>query len=187
MSRVCSMESKATLPVLVRRAGMRGAKTEFRRSWEGKDSWHVREKSAWFAYLLKETPRSLVLSSDQSNMGKLQHQRQHRNSTGYLYLSGPITPQKKVPSQPQPETSFCPTNLPRNTSFSNAYLIFDMHYAYYKVNTHIHQIYPSSSTRTVHLVPPNSLKRHSRISSAVVLSPRCGMGCDVGCGISQQQ
>lgn len=58
MSPVCSMESKATLPVLVRRAGMRVAKTKFRRSWEGKDSWHVREKSVWFAYLLKEPPES---------------------------------------------------------------------------------------------------------------------------------
>lgn len=44
---------------------------------------------------------------------------------------------KKVPPQPQPETSFCPTNLPRNMLFSNAYLIFDKHYAYYKANTYI--------------------------------------------------
>lgn len=145
----------------------------------------------YLRYLLKEPPESPVLSCHptpkKSNRKIAASTSKIRSSTGYLYLSGPITPQKKVPSQPQPETSFCPTNLPRNTSFSNAYLIFDMHYAYYKVNTHIHQIYPSSSTRTVHLVPPNSLKRHSRISSAVVLSPRCGMGCDVGCGISQQQ
>lgn len=46
MGRVCSMESKATLPVLVRRAGTRVAKTKFRRSWEGKDSWHVSGKKA---------------------------------------------------------------------------------------------------------------------------------------------
>lgn len=58
MGRVCSMESKATLPILVRRAGTRVAKTKFRRSWKGKDSWHVREKSAWFAYLLREPPES---------------------------------------------------------------------------------------------------------------------------------
>lgn len=37
MGRVCSMESKATLPILVRRAGARVAKTKFRRSWKGKD------------------------------------------------------------------------------------------------------------------------------------------------------
>lgn len=122
MSRVCSMESKATLPVLVRRAGREWQRL-IHHPWEGKDSWHVREKSAWFAYLLKEPPESPVLSSDpkKTTTGTLQRQRQHRNSTG---LSGPITPQKS-PTTAQPETSFCPTNLPRDTSFSNAYLIFD--------------------------------------------------------------
>lgn len=132
MSRVCSMESKATLSVLVRRAGTRVAKTKFRRSWKGKDSWHVREKSVWFAYLLKEPPESPVLSSDQSNMGKLQHQRQHRNSTG---LSEPITTTKKSHhSLNQKLLSAQPTNLATHVVQQ---CIPDLRQAYYKANTYI--------------------------------------------------
>lgn len=57
------MESEATLPVLVRRAGTRVAKT-YSPPLERERSWHVREKSAWFAYLpylrylIKEPPES---------------------------------------------------------------------------------------------------------------------------------
>lgn len=104
----------------------------------------------YLRYLLKELPRSppspVIRPPKKTTTGKLQHQRQNPQQyryRPYLYPSGPITTTKKVPQQPQPETSFCPTNLPRNMSFRKIhYLIFDMHYAYYKVHTHTpHQIY----------------------------------------------
>lgn len=78
------------------------AKTNFRRPWKGKDSWHVREKSAWFAYLpylgtfLRNPPESqpspVIRPPQKTRTGTLQHRRQHRNSTG---LSGPTTATNK--------------------------------------------------------------------------------------------
>lgn len=182
MGRVCSMESKATVPILVRRAGTRVAKT-YSPPLGRERSWHVSGKKApglhtYLGTSLRNPPRARpVLSSDpqKTTTGTLQHQRrnsqQYRVPYLYLYLSGPITPQKG-PTTASTRKLFLP-DQPRDTSFSNAYLIFDM-LMFITRRTHTSNL-PSSYTRTVHLVPPNSLKRHSRISSASVLPPRCGM------------
>lgn len=135
-----------------------------------------RKKSAWFAYLLKEPPRgppSPVIRPKQH--GKIaastSTSKQYRSIRAY-------NNHKKVPQQPQPETSFCPTNQPRNMSFSNAYLIFDMHYAYYKVNTYT---YIKSTHRALlgqymeYLWTLSSATRESLRPQFYLL----GMGCDV--------
>lgn len=73
-------------------------------------------------------PSPVIRPPKKTTTGKLQHQRQNPQQyryRPYLYPSGPITTAKKGPTTAQPETSFCPTNQPRNMSFSNAYLIFD--------------------------------------------------------------
>lgn len=142
MGRVCSMESKATLPILVRRAG---------REWQRLPNFAALGKGKIVArsgkkrlvciptlprYLLKGTPESPPCPpSPVIRPPQKKQQQEHcsinvkiRSSTGYLTLPLPIwayNTAKKVPQQPQPETSFCPTNLPRDTSSSNAYLIFD--------------------------------------------------------------
>lgn len=185
MGRVCSMESKATLPVLVRRAGREWQRLNFAALGKGKTRGTFGKKSAWFAYLptylrylLKESLRSPVLST-----GTLQHQHQKfaavQGTLPTFTYPGLITPQKRYHnSLNQKLLSARPTNLATHVVQKNT--LPDLRHALcllQSAHTHIHQIYPSSSTRTVHLVPPNSLKRHSRISSASVLPPRYGMGC----------
>lgn len=183
MGRVCSMESKASLPILVRRAGTRVARLpNFAALGKGKTRGTFGKKAPGlhrYMYLLKESPgASPVLSSDPQKNQQQEHCSINIKISQQYRVPLPIwayNNHKKVPQQPQPETSFCPTNLPRNMSFSNAYLIFDK---LITRRTHTSNL-PSSSTRTVHVVPPNSLKRHSRISSASVLPLRYAMW-DVG-------
>lgn len=132
MSRVCSMESKATLPILVGRAGTRVAKTKFRRSWKGKDRGTFGKKApglhTYLRYLLEEPPREPAQSCHptKATWENCSINVKIRSSTGYLTLPLPIrayNTAKKVPPQPQPETSFCPTtNLPRNTRRSEKYI-----------------------------------------------------------------
>lgn len=135
MGRVCSMESKAALPILVRRAGREWQRLNFAALGKGKTRGTFGKKAPGLHTSLRNPPgASPVLSSDQKKTGKLQHQRQHRNSTG---LSGPITPQKKSHnSLNQKLLSARPTNLATHVVQKIHYLIFDMHYAYYKANTH---------------------------------------------------
>lgn len=127
-------------------------------------------------YLLKEPPRgqpSPVIRPKQH--GKIAASTSTSKKYRYLYLSGPITTTKKVPPQPQPKTSFCPTNLPRDTSFSNVYLIFDMYYAYYKVNTHTHtsnlpfELYSDSTCSTSGLSQAPLANLFSRSSTSYLV------------------
>lgn len=129
MGPVCSMESKATLPILVRRAGREWQRLNFAALGKGKIVARFRKKKAPDLHTsLRNPPRaSPVLSSgpqrkQQENCSiNIKNSQQYRYRP-YLYLSGPITTTKKVPQQPQPETSSCPTNQPRNTCRSEKYI-----------------------------------------------------------------
>lgn len=147
--------------------------------WKRKDSWHVREKSAWFAYLLKEPPRGQPSPFIRpKNTGKLQHQ--HQNSQQYR-VPLPIRAHKpqKSPTTASTRNFFLP-NQPTSRHVVQQCIPDLRHALCLLQGEHIHQIYPSGSTRTVHVVvPPNSLKRHSRISSNPGLPLRYGMGCGI--------
>lgn len=158
MGRVCSMESKATLPVLVRRAGTRVAKTKFRRSWEGKDRGTFGKKAPGLHTSLRNPPRvqSCHPTPQKNNNRNIAASTSKiRSSTGYLtylYLSGPYNTAKKGPTTASTRNFFLPDQPTSQHVVQQC--IPDLRQAYYKVNTYIHQIYLSSSTRTVHLVPP---------------------------------
>lgn len=141
---------------------------------EGKTRGTFQEKSAWFAYLLKEPPRELAQSCRPTQKKQQQENCsinvKIRSSTG---LSGPITPQKS-PTTASTRKKFLPDQPTSQHVVQQC--IPDLRHVLCLLqsahtHTHTRQIYHSSSTRTVHLVPLDTLKRYSRISSASVLPP----------------
>lgn len=163
MGRVCSMESKATWYLTYTRPPCRDE--------SGKDYLisPLLERERLVArsgkkrlvciptlprYLLKEPPRgqpSPVIRPKQH--GKIAASTSTSKKYRYLYLSGPITPQKS-PTTASTRNFFLPDDQPtsQHMSFRKIhYLISDMHYAYYKANTYIEspiELYSDSTSST---------------------------------------
>lgn len=135
-----------------------------------------------------ESPPSPVIRTPKKTTGKLQRQHQKFAAVQgtlptFTYMYPGLQQPQKGPTTASTRNFFLPDQpTSQHLSFSNAYLIFDMHYAYYKVNTHTHikstiELYSDSTSST-----PRTLSSATRES----LRPQFYL-LGMGCGISQQQ
>lgn len=145
---------------------------------EGKTRGTVQEKKRLVCIptlgtSLRNPPRARpVLSSDPPKKQQQEHcsiNVKIRSSTGYLtylYLSGPITPQKS-PTTASTRNFFLP-NQPTSRHVVQQCIPDLRHALCLLQGEHTYQIYPSSSTRAVHIVPPE----HSQAPLANLFEPR---------------
>lgn len=139
MGRVCSMESKATLPVLVHRAGREWQRLNFAALGKGKIVARSGEKRlvcipTYLRYLLKEPPESPpspVIRPKQH--GKIAASTS--TSKQYRSIRAHNTTKKSHHSLNQKLLSAQPTYLATHVVQKNT--LPDLRQAYYKVNTHI--------------------------------------------------
>lgn len=151
-------------------------------------SWHVREKSAWFAYLptlprylLKESPPSPVIRPPPKNKNRniaasTSTSKQHRSIRAY-------NSHKQVPQQlNQKLLSAQPTYLATHVVQKNT--LSDLRHASCLLqNTHIKstiELYSDSTSSTPEL-------SQAPLANLLSLGLASYLVCDVGRGISQQQ